>query len=44
MYPVYHPPNSLKTQELKLTLLSMPGLASFDIDLIELSLASETMG
>ena len=44
MYPVYHSPDSLKSQELKLTLLSMPGLASLDIDLIELSLASEKMG
>ena len=44
MYPVYHPPDSLKSQELKLTLRSMLGLASLDIDLIELSLASEKMG
>ena len=39
-----HPPDSLKSQELKLTLCSMPGLASLDIDLIELSLASEKNG
>ena len=40
----YDPPDSLKSQELKLTLRSMLGLVSLDIDLIELSLASEKNG